>query len=172
MEKKFNEQHQFQTNTRGIKLRGNFPTQQEAELRCKMLRKIDPHHDVFVGPVGMWMPWHPEAYKTGKVDYLEEELNQIMNEKVKNEASAKIEFEKRIKETKRKAIEENIKKAQESGNKLTQTIDDDGNLINLTKISKPEEEAETILAADIRKELFEGDNIIVGKRKDNQPNNQ
>ena len=37
-----------------------------------MLRKIDPHHDVFVGPVGMWMPWHPEAYKTGKVEYLEE----------------------------------------------------------------------------------------------------
>ena len=62
---KFNEANTFQTSTRGLKIRGSFPSQEEAELRCKMLREVDPNHDVYVGPVGMWMPWEPEAYKTG-----------------------------------------------------------------------------------------------------------
>ena len=50
-----------------------------------MLREIDPNHNVYVGPVGMWMPFEPDAYKTGRVEYLEEELNQLMHEKNKNE---------------------------------------------------------------------------------------
>ena len=68
----------------------------------KMLREIDPAHDVYVGPVGSWMPFHPEAYKTGRVEYMEEELNQLMHEKDKNEKQASVEFEKRVKESKKK----------------------------------------------------------------------
>ena len=100
-------------------MRGTFPTQEEAEIRCKMLRELDPNHDVFVGPVGLWMPWDPEAYKTGKVEYLEDELNQLMHEKKKNEAKAKDEFDKRVKESKVEAIEKNKELAAETGNKLT-----------------------------------------------------
>ncbi len=37
-------------------------------MRCKLLREVDPNHNVYVGPVGMWMPWEPEAYKTGRVE--------------------------------------------------------------------------------------------------------
>ena len=77
----FNRENGFVTNVRGIKVRGNYPTIEEAELRCKLIREDDPNHDVYVGPVGMWMPWDPEAYKTGRVEYMEEELNQLMNEK-------------------------------------------------------------------------------------------
>jgi hypothetical protein len=161
LEKTFNELYSFQTNTRGLKVRGSYPSQEEAELRCKLLREIDPNHDVFVGPVGMWMPWDPEAYKTGRVEYLEEELNQLMHEKNKNERQAKHEFEKRVAETKKKAIEENIKVAKASGNKLTQNVDKDGNLIGVgvTTIEGKINEKEVVSSADIRKELFEGDNI-------------
>jgi len=161
LEKVFNESYAFQTNTRGLKIRGSYPSQEEAELRCKMLREIDPNHDVFVGPVGMWMPWDPKAYKTGRVEYLEEELNQLMHEKNKNERQAKQEFEKRVAETKRKAIEENVKIAKESGNKLTQNIDKEGNLIGVgtTSIEDNLKSKEVVSSADIRKELFEGDNI-------------
>jgi len=83
LQKKFDEEFKFQTSIRGIKVRGVFPTQQEAELRCKMLRQADPNHDVYVGPVGMWVPFHPEAYKTGRVEYMEETLNELMSEKKK-----------------------------------------------------------------------------------------
>ena len=47
---------------------------------------------------------------------------------MKNEELAKKEFEERIRETKRQAIVENIEKAKKSGNVLTQTIDEEGNL--------------------------------------------
>jgi hypothetical protein len=171
IQKKFDILHNFQTSTRGLKIRGSYPTQEEAELRCKMLREIDPNHDVYVGPVGMWMPWDPEAYKTGRVEYMEEELNQLMHEKQKNETNAKTAFEQRVKETKQKAIEENIKVAEKSGNALTQTIDEQGNLIGVNNVNTQDsvlKENENISTADICMELFEGENIVTGKTDNGQ----
>ena len=50
---------------------------------------------------------------------------------MKNEKRAKEEFEKRLNDAKRKAIQDNIEKAKKSGNKLTQTMDEEGNLIGV-----------------------------------------
>ena len=164
----FNRVYNFQTSTRGLKIRGSFATQEEAELRCKMLREVDPNHNVYVGPVGTWMPWEPEAYKTGRVEYLEEELNQIMHEKVRNEQQAKQEFESRVKETKQKAIEENIKNAEKSGNKLTQTINEQGQLVGVAGANTIERDLtnnDTVSSADIRNELFENQNVVLRGNK-------
>ena len=160
LEEGFNREHGFQTSVRGLKVRGSYPTQEEAELRCKLLREVDPNHDVYVGPVGLWMPFHPESYKTGRVEYMEDEVNQLMQEKNKNESSAKVEFDKRVREAKEKAIEENKRKALESGNVLTQTIDENGNLVSVKDMK------EDISVADLRKELFEGENIVTNKNSD------
>ena len=164
LDAEFNKEHKFQTSVRGLKVRGSFPTQEEAELRCKMLREVDPNHDVFVGPVGLWMPFHPEAYKTGRVEYLEEELNQLMQEKQNNETFAKVEFEKRVRETKAKAMEDNKKKAIESGNLLTQTMDEKGNLISVRDMNTTESvlatSTEAVTVTDVRRALFEGENIV------------
>ena len=128
---RFIREHAFQTSTRGLKVRGVFNTQEEAEMRCKKLRETDPNHDIFVGPVGMWIPWDPDAYKTGRVEFMEEELNQLHSEKLKNEERAKQAFDQRVKDAKKKAIMENIELAKKSGNVLTQTIDESGNLIGV-----------------------------------------
>ena len=168
----FKKKHSFQTSVRGIKIRGSYPSQQEAELRCKMLREIDPNHDVYVGPVGMWMPWEPEAYKTGRVEYLEDELNKLMHEKQKNEISAKETFDARVKETKKQAIEDNIKKAKESGNKLTQTLNKEGELVNVANMITQEnsllsENGEEVSSDKVKAELFEGDNILTASEQKN-----
>lgn len=165
LEKKFNVKHNFQTSVRGFKARGNFASQEEAELRAKLLRENDPSFDIFVGPIGTWLPWEPEAYKTGRVEHMEEELNQLVHEKKNNEAIAKTAFEQRVKETKEKAIEENKKNAEKYGNVVTQDIDADGNLIGTGHTTTETSLAsnETISVADIRSELFEGENIVVGK---------
>tara|TARA_B100001059_G_C17761459_1_gene543083 strand:- start:381 stop:1322 length:942 start_codon:yes stop_codon:yes gene_type:complete len=166
LEKKFNISHNFTTSVRGLKIRGSYPTLEEAEMRAKLLREIDPNHDVFVGPVGLWMPWDPEAYKTGKVEYMEDELNQLMKEKNKNDQEAKVAFDERVKTTKKDAIKDNIEKAEKSGNVLTQTVDKDGNLIginNNTQIETLTGKDQEISSADICNELFEGENIIMGK---------
>ena len=149
----FNREHAFQTSTRGLKVRGVYSSQEEAQNKCVSLRKQDPNHDIFVGPVGIWIPWDPEAYKTGNVQFLEEELNQLHQEKIKNETFAKQEFDKRVLETKRKAIEENIKLARKSGNVLTQTIDEEGNLIGVKeKVDFEEREVADADAAKLHNE--------------------
>lgn len=167
LENKFNIKHNFQTSVRGFKARGNFSTQEEAELRSKLLRETDPNFDVFVGPIGTWLPWEPEAYKTGRVEYMEEELNQLAHEKKKNEEVAKSAFEQRVKETKQKAIDENKKNAEKHGNLVTQDIDNDGNLVgvgqNTVEQTFGEKDPESISVADIRSELFDGENVVVGK---------
>ena len=158
----FDKDHQFQTSVRSVKIRGVYPTQEEAELRCKMLREADPNHDVYVGPVGMWMPWEPEAYKTGRVEYLEDELNQLMHEKAKNDKRDKETFEKRLREAKEKAIKENVKIAEETGNKLSQNIDENGNLYDVRNV----DDADATSVANIRNEIFENPDVVPDKPSD------
>ena len=158
LEKSFNEKHNFQTSVRGFKCRGTWPSEEEADLRAKLIRDADPNFDVLVGAVGQWLCWDPDAYKTGRVEHMEEELNQLVHEKQKNQAIAKEAFEQRVKETKQKAVEENKKNAEKHGNVVTQDIDNEGNLIGVSQ-----EPSESISVADIRSELFDGENVVVGK---------
>ena len=160
LEKQFSKEHQFQTTVRGVKVRGVFPSQEEAELRCKLLREIDPNHDIYVGPVGIWVPFHPDAYKTGKVEHLEKELNELMHEKKNNEDKAKMAFDKRVKESKLQAIQENMELANEHGNKLTQTINDKGELIGIENATTTEKTLGLNASmADIENELFHGEDV-------------
>ena len=49
---------------------------------------------------------------------------------------------------------------------MTQTIDDEGNLIGINNMNTTEKtlkEKDEISAADIRSELFESENVVVGK---------
>jgi hypothetical protein len=155
-----------------LKVRGTFSTQEEAEMQCKKLRDYDPNHDIFVGPVGTWIPWDPDAYKTGRVEFMEEELNKLHQEKLKNETKAKQEFEQRIKDTKKKAIEENIKMAEKSGNVLTQTMDDEGNLIGVREtINFEEREAADVETTNLRNELLRENIMKKDEMKQNAANN-
>jgi len=155
LNEQFNREHAFQTSVRGLKIRGVFPSQEEAEMKCKKLREQDPNHDIFVGPVGIWVPWDPDAYKTGRVEHLEEELNALHKEKLKNEEMAKKEFEERVRETKKKAIMENVEKAKKSGNVLTQTMDEEGNLVGVKEtVNFEERDVEDIETTQLRNELL------------------
>jgi hypothetical protein len=122
----------------------------------------------------MWVPFHPDAYKTGRVEYMEETLNQLMAEKKKNEDSAKKEFDKRVKEAKEKAIEENKKNAEKSGSKLTQTLNSKGELVSVKNLSSEdgddgdgdEECNDSVTLDDIRKQMFETENVVIQKNTD------
>ena len=68
-------------------------------------------------------------------------------------------------ERKEKAIKKNIKLAEKTGNKLTQNIDENGNLVGINNtIEESFGLKEEITTADIQKELFEGENIVNTKR--------
>jgi hypothetical protein len=93
---------------------------------------------------------------------MEDELNQLMHKKMENEAEAKKHFDQRILESKKQAIEENIRKAKESGNKLTQNIDENGNLVGVNNTIESSL-GDGASSSDIRNELFDGDNIVTGR---------
>ena len=155
LEEEFNKLNNFQTNVRGFKIRGCYSSQEEAEMRCKLLREADPNHDVFVGPVGTWIPFHPDAYKTGRVEYLEETLNQLMKEKNSNEQSAKAEFDKYVRDNKEKAIAKNKKNEENKDDENIVTIEGTATTDAVT--------SETSTISEVRKELFESDNIVIKK---------
>jgi hypothetical protein len=167
--------HNFETHTPGVKIRGVYATQEEAAMRAKVVRDLDIAHAVHVCPVGVWAPIAPEEYKLGNTEHLIPELNELMHEKEKSDANAKMEFDKRILDTKRAAVEENVKAAKKSGNVLTQTINDQGNLVGIGNTTseaalnavreKHDEHAdgeETVSTKQIQSELFESSNIIIG----------
>ena len=75
-----------------------------------------------------------------------------------------------LRKEKAQLIEENKKLAEKSGNKLTQMVTDDGNLVGLrSKMSdgdEEEEESQTMTVDEIKKELFESDDVVMDKNND------
>ena len=68
---------------------------------------------------------------------------------------AKGEFERRVKETKQKAIRENIELAKKSGNVLTQTLNEDGNLVGVKEnVDFESREVSDTASVNIRNELL------------------
>jgi hypothetical protein len=164
LEEKYMSENQFRTCIRGFKNSGNYPTYEIAKDKADEYSKKYKEHNFSVAQVGAWVPWDPT--KGVPEEFHEPELNALMHEKAKNEANQKKAFDERIIETKKAAILENTKKAQLSGNVLTQTIDDNGNLIGIKNTNTQEsalELKEEISTEDIQNELFEGDNIVIGK---------
>jgi predicted chitinase len=89
------------------------------------------------------------------VEHIEEELNALHKEKLKNEEMAKKEFEERIRETKKKAILENIENAKKSGNVLTQTMDEEGNLVGVKEtVNFEDREVSEVESTQLRNELL------------------
>lgn len=87
LQKEFDKNNGFRTSVRGVKVRGVFNDLEEARTRATALQRMDNAHDVFVGQMGYWLPWHPESNKmdSNKVRYLNEDLNTLMGEYGKNQ---------------------------------------------------------------------------------------
>ena len=144
LHKTFDKIHDFQTKVRGLKVRGSYQTYEEANQRAKLLRELDPSFDVYVGEVGKWLPWEPEAYKTGHVEYLEPELNKLMQKKQENEQQARDNFRERVRHESEKAIANNKIIAEKNNSKITQDIDSEGRLFSVNSKT-----SDTIATTDI-----------------------
>ena len=81
VEEEFRESVDFQTCTRGVKVRGTYDTIREAQIRAKVLQRKDKNFNVFVGQVGYWLPWDPSPDSVSEQEYQESQLNQLMEKK-------------------------------------------------------------------------------------------
>ena len=83
----------FQTSVRGVKVRGTYDTLKEAQVRAKVLQRRDPNFHVFVGQVGYWLPWDPEADNVSGQEYAESHLNRVVEQYNKNREGVDILYE-------------------------------------------------------------------------------
>ena len=108
------------TSVRGVKVRGCFDSYGEAERRAKSLQSQDRSFHVFVGQVGYWLPWDPNADQVQDEEYLEGELNTLMKEYKKNEVNRDIFYE----EQKREKIKDAVKKDMENDSNIEEALDE------------------------------------------------
>ena len=104
--RKFDEQNNFQTSVRGVKVRGTYDTYREAEIRSKVLQRMDSRFDVFIGQVGYWLPWHPDVNKIQDQEYINDELNTLVKEYKNNEAKRDIFYKDQVQQRKSEADEQ------------------------------------------------------------------
>lgn len=98
---------------RGLKVRGVYATEEEARNRCRELNKIDPDFNIYVAPVGTWVPWSDDPEKAEDTEYANEELNNLMKAYKENQVKAKMLHEQR----KQDLIEKNIRESEEQKKK-------------------------------------------------------
>ena len=102
----------FKTSVRGVKVRGVYDNLRAANIRAKVLQKIDNSFHVFVGQVGFWLPWDPCANNIEEQEYLEEDLNKLVKEYDKNKTKKDMFYQEQKRDKKRAAIEQSLKQKE------------------------------------------------------------
>lgn len=95
LQKEYDEKVDFQTNIRGLKVRGVFDTLREAQIRAEVLRKIDGKFHVYVSEVGVWCPWSPNPDDIQNQEFAETQLNTLMKHYKENQTKKDIYYEER-----------------------------------------------------------------------------
>jgi len=113
LEKAFTEENDFRTTVRGVKVRGTYDTYREAQVRAKLLQRKDPSFHVFVGQVGYWLPWDPDADKVDDQEYTEGHLNKLVKKYKENQKKRDVFFEDQKRESLNKIKKDNATQGTE-----------------------------------------------------------
>ena len=142
LQDKFDEIVNYQTNVRGVKVRGVYDNIRAANIRAKVLQKLDRSFHVFVGQVGFWLPWDPSANNMADQEYAEPELNRLVKEYKENETKKDMFYEEQKREKQKAAIEESMRlKKQQQEQKELEAQQDSEAQEESTPADGPEETA-------------------------------
>jgi hypothetical protein len=114
LETEFTEAVGFRTNVRGVKVRRVFPNLEECQNYAKVLQRRYPKDNLYVGKVGMWLPWDPSEHLMPEVEYAEKELNEMMRKYKENEVNREIFFEEEKAEKIKAQKEENERRRKQA----------------------------------------------------------
>lgn len=121
LEKDFSEKNDFRTTVRGVKVRGIYDSYREAQVRAKLLQRKDSNFHVYVGQVGYWLPWDPNADDIDDQEYTEGQLNKLVKKYKENQQKREVFFE----EQKRKSLDtirkESVDKKEAVENKSSES---------------------------------------------------
>jgi len=106
LEDEFHKQKNFQTTMHGLKVRGVYSNQEQANARAKALNKKDPYFNVYVADVGEWLPWDPEPDEVKDQEYQSDDLNKLMQSYKENAEKRDAFFEEEKRQKMAKAAAE------------------------------------------------------------------
>jgi len=137
----FYKENDFKTSVRGLKVRGVYDTQKEAQIRAKVLQRKDKLFNVFVGQVGFWLPWDPNPHQVDNQEYFESELNNLVKKYQENQDDKEQHFRENVEYVKDQAAKkaekmkgDNKKIEEKLEEKLEENILDDDMKKNLESI--------------------------------------
>lgn len=104
---------------RGFKIRGVYATEEQAKKRCEDIRKFDKYHNVFIGPVGKWLPWDDDSSKVEESVYAEPKLNDMMKAYKDSQEKAMEYNEERKMKAHAEATKKKKQMAKEQANEKT-----------------------------------------------------
>ena len=166
LQKDFDESCDFKTNVRGIKVRGVFDNRREADRRAKKLHMMEPNFHVFIGQVGYWLPWDPEADRIQDEIFLNSQLNDMMGKYKENEVNKDM-FYSEQKLDKMRAAKEDVEKAKKDKAALEPEPEliEDGVEEPVTKpVEKPKKKGNTV--DNELKESLESDDPWMQRKKE------
>jgi hypothetical protein len=139
----FNQEVDFQTNVRGLKVRGSYDTLREAQVRSEVLKRKDNKHNIYIAQVGCWCPWDPSPNDIQDQHYGEDQLNTLMKKYRENQSYKDMVFDER----KNELIKKQKKKAELDALKNLTLEDNDENLILDNNNGLTEEETVNLLTS-------------------------
>ena len=166
LEKTFYEREDFQTTMRGVKVRGVYDTYREAQVRAKLLQKKDKNFHVFVGQVGYWLPWDPNADEVADQEYSESQLNKLVKKYQENTKKRDTFFMEQKEESLQKLKEENNQNDNED------TSDNADNLESTTAKPSPQDSLQDMDPWMKRKLEQEANNKQSDATNSDQPSEQ
>ena len=107
LQEMYDNQVEFRTNIRGVKVRRSFATVEETQMFAKVLQRRYPKDNLYIGKVGAWLPWDTSEHLMPEVEYAEKELNELMRKYKENESNKEMFFAEQREESIKKQKEEN-----------------------------------------------------------------
>lgn len=141
LDKRYYEEHDFQTSIRGLKVRGVYDTLKEAQHRAKEIQRNDRSFNVYIGQVGYWLPWDPQPTKIANQEYLEQGLNDLVHKYQDNQKAKEQHFQENIDYVKEQAAKQAEKQRQKQREELANETLNSSSSLNQT--SSIEEVTET-----------------------------
>ena len=95
-----------------MKVRGVYSSYEEAAKRAETLQRSDRSFHVYVGQVGYWLPWDPNADNIENQEYMEKELNELMKNYQANQVQKDLFYSNQVDEMKKKTAAEQLAKKE------------------------------------------------------------
>jgi hypothetical protein len=160
----FNEENDFVTSIRGVKIRGVFESLKEAQRKAKVLQTRDPTFHIYVGQVGYWLPWDPNPDSVANQEYAEQALNELVHKYKENQEAKDEIWDKDIKKRIAKTKEEGQLGALEAASaavtatpSIQEITENEVSVVDGGEL-KPEQSENMV------KTIFEGEDVFLARK--------